>query len=334
MSNTNVGNVRGSYFGKYRGKVLDNIDPMIMGRLLVAVPNVPMNEVNWAMPCVPYAGPQVGFYAMPPIGANIWVEFEGGDINYPIWVGCFWSEGEVPLEAPPETKVFKTEFNTFILDDLPDVGGMTLMSEPECLDDPCSMMFNSAGIQIEIPESSIDMTTATISATTGNITLTAEEGIESSAGADITMEAGAAIDATAGADISGEAGGAVDFEAGGDASITAGGATEVTAGADVAVTAGGAVEVTGGADVAVTAGGACEVTAGADVAVTAGAACEVTAGLDCAVTAGLACEVTAGADCAVTAVGATEITSVGIALTGAVEVTGDLLIDGQQPLVI
>lgn len=334
MNNTNVGNIRGKFFGKYRGNVVDNVDPMVMGRLLINVPSVPANESNWAMPCIPYAGPQVGFYAMPPIGANMWVEFEGGDPNYPIWVGCFWGEGEVPLESPPETKVFKTEFNTLILNDLPEVGGMTLMSEPDCVDDICTMKFDAEGIQITIPESSIEMTTATISATTGDISLTAEEGIEASAGADISAEAGAAMELTAGADMSAEAGGAIELSAGADISEEAGGAIELTAGADVAVTAGGAVEVTGGADVAITAGGAVEVTGGADVAVTAGAACEITAGLDCAITAGLACEVTAGADCAVTAVGATEITSVGIAITGAVEVTGDLLIDGQQPLVI
>jgi hypothetical protein len=333
MSNTNVGNVRGKFFGKYRGNVVENIDPMILGRLLINVPSVPANLSNWAMPCVPYAGPQVGFYAMPPIGANVWVEFEGGDPNYPIWVGCFWGEGEVPLESPPEQKVFKTEFNTFILSDIPEVGGMTLMSTPECVDDICTMKFDAEGIQITIPASSISMTGATISATTGDITLTAEEGIQATAGAEISAEAGAAMSLSAGADISAEAGAAIEITAGADISTEAGAAIEITAGADVAVTAGGAVEITGGADVAVTAGGAVEVTGGADVAVTAGGACEMTAGLDCAITAGLACEMTAGLACAIT--GATsEITAVGIAITGAVEVTGDLLIDGQQPLVI
>lgn len=331
---TNVGNSHGRFYGKYRGKVLENIDPMVMGRIMIEVPAIPAAISNWAMPCVPYAGPQVGFYAIPPISANVWVEFEGGDPNYPIWVGCFWSEGEVPLEALPELKIFKTEFNTFIFNDTPEVGGMTLSSEPPCVDNICSMTFTAEGINITIPESNIDMTDATISLTTGDITLTAEAAIESTAGADISTTATGAIEVEAGADITETAGGAVEVTGGGDVSITAGGAAEVTAGGDVAVTGGGAVEVTGGGDVAVTGGGAVEVTGGADVAITAGMACEMTAGLDVAVTAGLACEVTAAADIAITAVGATEVTSVGIALTGACEVTGDLLIDGQQPLVI
>lgn len=333
-TNTNIGNSHGNYYGKYRGKVLENIDPEILGRLLLEVPSIPASITNWAMPCVPYAGFQVGFYAMPPIGANVWVEFEGGDPNYPIWVGCFWGEGEVPLESPPEVKVFKTEFNTFILNDLPEVGGMTLTSIPPALTDLCLLEFNAEGITMTVPESVINMTPVTISATTADITLTAEAGIEATAGADIAVSAGAGIEATAGADIAVTAGAGIEATAAADVAVTAGAAVEVTGGADVAITAGGAVEVTGGADVAITGGAAVEVTGGADVAVTAGGACEITAGLDTAITAGLACEITAGLDVAVTAVGATEITSVGIALTGLCEVTGDLLIDGQQPLVI
>lgn len=331
---TNIDVSHGKYYGKYRGKVVDNVDPLVLGRLLVEVPSVPVGELNWAMPCVPYAGFQVGFYAMPPIDANIWVEYEGGDPNYPIWVGCFWGEGEVPLESLPEVKVWKTDSNTFILNDTPEVGGMTLTSLPECVDDVCLLEFNSEGITMSIPESVITMTTATITAETGDIAFTAEAGIESTAGADISTEAGGAIEVTAGADITEEAAGAIEVTAGGDVAIEAGGAVEVTAGGDAAMTAGGAVEVTAGGDAALTGGGACEVTGGGDLALTGGGAAELTGGLDVAVTAGLACEVTAGADVAITAVGATEVTSVGIALTGACEVTGDLLIDGQQPLVI
>ncbi|HEX6229566.1 MAG TPA: phage baseplate assembly protein V, partial [Solirubrobacterales bacterium] len=69
-----------SYFGKYRGTVEQNLDPLQQGRLQVKVPAVLGDgTLSWAMPCVPYAGSQVGFYAVPPIGANVWVEFEGGD---------------------------------------------------------------------------------------------------------------------------------------------------------------------------------------------------------------------------------------------------------------
>ncbi len=107
------------FFGKYRGKVENNVDPLMMGRLIVLVPALTPDPLNWAMPCVPYAGRNVGFFALPPIAANVWVEFENGDLDYPIWTGCFWGVGEVPTkQALPTTKVIKTETVTFEINDL------------------------------------------------------------------------------------------------------------------------------------------------------------------------------------------------------------------------
>ena len=85
------------YFGKYRGKVTNNEDPNQLGRIQVSVPAV-FDEFtfNWAEPCVPYAGINTGFYAIPPVAANVWVEFEGGNPEKPIWSGCFWGLGEPP----------------------------------------------------------------------------------------------------------------------------------------------------------------------------------------------------------------------------------------------
>ena len=94
------------YYGKYRGTVLNNVDPMQMGRIQVVVPDVTsVLPTTWALPCVPMAGPQCGEFTVPPIGAAVWVEFEHGDRDYPIWIGGFWgSAAEVPalaLATPP-----------------------------------------------------------------------------------------------------------------------------------------------------------------------------------------------------------------------------------------
>ena len=68
-----------AFFGKYRGKVVANVDPGKLGRIQVICPKVlGRNHSSWAMPCTPYAGPLVGFFAIPPVGAGVWVEFEGG----------------------------------------------------------------------------------------------------------------------------------------------------------------------------------------------------------------------------------------------------------------
>ena len=60
------------------------------------------------MPCVPYAGPGVGMAFLPEVGAGVWIEFEGGDMSYPVWVGCYWREGEIPPDATPTVKTIVT----------------------------------------------------------------------------------------------------------------------------------------------------------------------------------------------------------------------------------
>lgn len=156
---------RPRYWGKYRGKVLNNIDPEFQGRIMAKVPAIPGSLLNYAMPCVPYAGMNVGFYAIPPIGANVWIEFEGGDPNFPVWVGCFWGPDEilhVPEPPLPEVKVFKTEYITMILNDLPGVGGFKLQCVPPAVGVPLTILCNIEGITISCPESTIEMTPASI----------------------------------------------------------------------------------------------------------------------------------------------------------------------------
>jgi uncharacterized protein involved in type VI secretion and phage assembly len=97
------------YYGKYRGRVVGTADPDNLGQIQVQVPDVLGSVTLWAMPCVPYAGPQVGFFMLPPKGANVWVEFEAGNPDFPVWTGCFWAKGQVPPSAVSEdSKVLKT----------------------------------------------------------------------------------------------------------------------------------------------------------------------------------------------------------------------------------
>ena len=109
-----------SFFGKYRGKVVNNVDPNEQARLQVSVPAVlGEGQMSWAMPSVPFAGQSVGFFMIPPVNANVWVEFEGGNPDYPIWSGCFWGDGEVPASpATFSTKMIKTDMVTIQIDDL------------------------------------------------------------------------------------------------------------------------------------------------------------------------------------------------------------------------
>jgi uncharacterized protein involved in type VI secretion and phage assembly len=130
------------HFGKYRGTVLDNIDPLQMGRLMVQIPDVSnVLPSTWALPCVPFAGIQSGMFVVPAIGSGVWIEFEQGNPDYPIWVGCFWgSAAEVPALAqatPPglQSVVLQTTGqNALMISDTPGpTGGILLKSSTGAL---------------------------------------------------------------------------------------------------------------------------------------------------------------------------------------------------------
>jgi hypothetical protein len=123
------------YFGKYRGTVVNSIDPERRARLQAIVPDVLGTGVStWAMPSVPFAGPGAGFVALPPVGAGVWIEFEQGNPDYPIWSGCWWGTGsELPstgLSAQPgldQIALATTGRHALVISDLPGpVGGISL----------------------------------------------------------------------------------------------------------------------------------------------------------------------------------------------------------------
>jgi hypothetical protein len=157
------------YFGKYRGTVANNVDPMQQGRVQVEVPAVlGEGRMSWALPCAPYAGSGVGFFAVPPTGANVWVEFEAGDPDYPIWAGCFWGVGEVPaLPALPGMKVLKTDAVTIQISDLPGVGGLTIEVNPPAVATPLKLAFTAGGIEMTNGAASVKLTPASVSVNNG-----------------------------------------------------------------------------------------------------------------------------------------------------------------------
>ncbi len=89
------------YLGKYRGIVFNNIDPENRGRIQAIVPDVQgFIPTTFALPCLPAAGKGSGVFFLPEIGSSVWIEFEQGDADYPIWSGCFWgSTAELPETA-------------------------------------------------------------------------------------------------------------------------------------------------------------------------------------------------------------------------------------------
>jgi hypothetical protein len=143
-----------TFYGKYRGKVSSNKDPLHLGRVQVQVPAVyGSGQQSWAMPCTPYAGNDIGFFAIPPVGSNVWVEFEAGDPDYPIWSGCFWGENQLPanakVEEPDKVQVFRTPYGiTLTLSNLGDNKGLTLVVESPTVQRTLKLVFNADGIEL------------------------------------------------------------------------------------------------------------------------------------------------------------------------------------------
>jgi uncharacterized protein involved in type VI secretion and phage assembly len=143
--------VTGTFYGKYRGIVTDNLDPLMIGRVRAQVPDVTGDaDSGWALPCAPFGGSATGFLAVPSKGAGVWIEFEHGDPDFPIWSGCWWgAASELPpklLAPPPPSKkvMIVTEGgHSVLIDDTPGIGGITLETS-----DGGKIAITSLGIEI------------------------------------------------------------------------------------------------------------------------------------------------------------------------------------------
>ncbi|MDQ6867035.1 MAG: phage baseplate assembly protein V [Pseudomonadota bacterium] len=119
--------LRNRFFGKYRGTVTD-VDASTL-RIKAKVPAVLADQpTGWCRPCVPYAGSNVGVAFLPEVGSGAWIEFEAGDVSYPIWAGCYWRDGEPPSDAAPAVKAIVTKSGHKIL--LDDDGTTITISDP------------------------------------------------------------------------------------------------------------------------------------------------------------------------------------------------------------
>lgn len=165
------------FYGKYRGTVLNNIDPMQIGRIQVVVPSVSsVIPTTWAMPSYPLAGPQNGAYFVPIIGAGVWVEFEGGDPDFPIWSGCWYgSVAEVPPlvllgnPASPSIVLQTAGQNTLMISDVPGpTGGILIKTTTGAM-----IQINDIGITLSNGKgATIVMTGPTVNVNAGALTVT------------------------------------------------------------------------------------------------------------------------------------------------------------------
>jgi Type VI secretion system/phage-baseplate injector OB domain len=118
--------LRNRFFGKYRG-VVTQVDAATM-RIKATVPAVLTDQpTGWCRACVPYAGAKQGFAFLPEAGTGVWIEFEGGDVSYPIWTGCFWHDNEAPPQATEKVRAIVTKGGiTILLDEGTDTTTVTI----------------------------------------------------------------------------------------------------------------------------------------------------------------------------------------------------------------
>jgi uncharacterized protein involved in type VI secretion and phage assembly len=155
--------VEGRYFGKFRGQVSDNADPDNLGRIRAKVPSLLGDtQTGWALPAFAYGGvKEQGFFAVPDLKAGVWIEFEGGDLSYPVWTGTWYPSGARPEAATPGKKVLKTaKGHKLVLDD--DAGTLELADS-----NGNSIKMDSNGITITNGSKSIKLTSSGVSVNDG-----------------------------------------------------------------------------------------------------------------------------------------------------------------------
>ena len=160
------------FFGKFRGKVVNSADPLSLGRVQAIVPDVTGSSLTeWAMPCFPVAG----MCMVPAVGANVWIEFEKGDLDYPIWTGCFYiDEGEIPAldAALPGGSVITMETagqNRIAISDLPGANGGVVLASAS----GATVIVNDTGIYITNGKgASLALTGPTVTINKGALSVT------------------------------------------------------------------------------------------------------------------------------------------------------------------
>ena len=162
-----------SYFGKYRGEVTNPLDPQGMGRVQVSVPDVYGDgSLAWAMPCAPFAGPGVGLFAVPPMGAKVWVEFERGDPDYPIWSGGFWGLGEAPVAPGPQQMLTRAlvgdNFKIEVLD-APGLTSLTVQASLPPPGGPASIKADASGMTLSWGSNTIQLSVDGVSINNPNL---------------------------------------------------------------------------------------------------------------------------------------------------------------------
>ena len=98
---------------------------------------------------------------LPEIGSGVWIEFEGGDVSYPIWIGCYWRSNEMPSDVAPDVKVIVTAAPLELK--LDDGGESITITDPN----GNTVTLDSSGITLPMAASRSSSTSSSVSVNSG-----------------------------------------------------------------------------------------------------------------------------------------------------------------------
>jgi phage baseplate assembly protein gpV len=158
-----------TYGGVYRGKVENDLDPMMKGRVQLSVAAIGEGRLNWAEVARPTAGDGVGFWVVPPVGSTVWVMFEAGDPEKPVVVGSSWVGTSTPPASPavPQVSMWKTESVSLTLSDLPGVGGLTIEVGPPVTQVPIKLVMGATGVELSMGAAKIELSATKVTVNGG-----------------------------------------------------------------------------------------------------------------------------------------------------------------------
>jgi hypothetical protein len=185
------------YYGKYAAIVADNKQLTAhsehRGYLTVDIPGLleeapPTGSANRPLKVTAQPSFLPGFFFVPEVGAQVWVEFVAGDINWPIWTGVWYPKDLTPATVDGQRptldqKVIRTKSGQVIQLEDTDKGERTVIRD-EKNDNRVTLSkdllkLEGAGNVVTMDTNGIALTDAngnSLKLESGGITLTAGSG--------------------------------------------------------------------------------------------------------------------------------------------------------------
>ncbi len=199
--------------GLHVAEVVDNVDPLNMGRVKVRYFGTEGLETIWVRMAVPYAGNDYGWYMLPEIGDEVVIGYEQGDPDYPIALGSLYSKMHLPPSEIPNSdnskKIIKTiNGSTFLIDEENE----TIQLAGKDGKTKFTIETKGPSISLECPNGSITLKSKTIA-------FESTTGLDLKAGGNLKIEASGNIDINASANLTAKGGAMANFEGGATANL-------------------------------------------------------------------------------------------------------------------